>query len=63
MKGDVRNGKRGICLMGLIHSADITEKLLGPDIFNLLAEVANRNSWSKVSNFGLWEIKSADAME
>jgi hypothetical protein len=44
LKGDVRNEKRVICLMGFIQSADITEKLLGPDIFNLLAEVANRNS-------------------
>jgi hypothetical protein len=44
LEGDVRNGKRGIRLMGLIPSADITEKLVGPDIFNLLVETATRNS-------------------
>ena len=63
MKGDVRNGKRGICLMGLIHSADIIEKLLDPNTLSLLTEMASRNSWSKVSNFRPWEIISADAKE
>jgi hypothetical protein len=44
LKREVRNEKRGICWMGLIQSADITENLLGPDIFNRVTEVANRNS-------------------
>jgi hypothetical protein len=44
LKREVRNEKRGICWMRLIKSADITENLLGPDIFNQLTEVANRNS-------------------
>ncbi len=63
LKRDVRNGKRGICSMGLIHSADIIENLLGPNTFNLLTEAPSRNSWSKFSSFRVWEIKSADAKE
>jgi len=49
--------------MELIHIAEIIEKILGPNTFNLLTEVPSRNSWSKFSSFRLWEIKSADAKE
>jgi hypothetical protein len=44
LKGDVRNGKRGICLIGLIHRADIIEKLLAPITLSLVTEGASRNS-------------------
>jgi hypothetical protein len=63
LKGDVGHGKRGICSMGLMQSVDIIEELLAPNTLSLLTEIAIRNSWSKVSNFKSWEIKSADAKE
>jgi hypothetical protein len=63
LKGDVRNRKREILSVELGHSAEIIEKPLCPNIFNLLTEVAARNSWSKFSIFRLREIKSADAKE
>jgi hypothetical protein len=63
LKGDVRNGKREILSVELVHSDEIIEGPFGPNIFNLLTEVATRNSWSKFSSFRLCEIKSADAKE
>jgi hypothetical protein len=62
-KGDVRNRKREILSVELVHSAEIIEEPLAPNIFSLLTEVASRNSWSKFSIFRLCEIKSADAKE
>jgi hypothetical protein len=44
LKRDVRNGKRGICLMGLIDSADIIVELLAPYTLKLNKEAASRNS-------------------
>jgi len=44
LKGDIRDGKRGICLMGLMQEADIIEELLDPNILSLLTEAASRNS-------------------
>ena len=62
-KGDVRNRKREILSVELVHSVETIEKPFGPNIFSLLTVVATRNSWSKFSSFRLCEIKSADAKE